>query len=192
MFDIGFSEMIVIAVIALVVLGPEKLPRVARTAGHLLGRMQRYVNDVKADINREVELDELRKLQKEMQNTANSIEQSVKGQFDSVQTEFKQIGDSTQKALSDPLGLQSGDPSATQASDPVADAFADPPPVQSPAVQLPPLTEPPMEVPVAPRVETAQLRLDLDDTLPRFNAPPPAALVSSPPPPAVAPATTKA
>ncbi len=192
MFDIGFSEMIVIAVIALVVLGPEKLPRVARTAGHLLGRMQRYVNDVKADINREVELDELRKLQKEMQNTANSIEQSVKGQFDSVQTEFKQIGDSTQKALSDPLGLQSGDPSATQASDPVADAFADPPPVQSPAVQLPPLTEPPMEVPVAPRVETAQLKLDLDDTLPRFNAPPPAALVSSPPPPAVAPATTKA
>ena len=191
MFDIGFSEMIVIAVIALVVLGPEKLPRVARTAGHLLGRMQRYVNDVKADINREVELDELRKLQKEMQNTANSIEQSVKGQFDSVQTEFKQIGDSTQKALSDPLGLQSGDPSATQASDPVADAFADPPPVQSPAVQLPPLTEPPMEVPVAPRVETAQLKLDLDDTLPRFNAPPPAALVSSPPPPAVAPATTK-
>ena len=192
MFDIGFSEMIVIAVIALVVLGPEKLPRVARTAGHLLGRMQRYVNDVKADINREVELDELRKLQKEMQNTANSIEQSVKGQFDSVQTEFKQIGDSTQKALSDPLGLQSGDPSATQASDPVADAFADPPPVQSPAVQLPPLTEPPMEVPVAPRVETAQLKLDLDDTLPRVNAPPPAALVSSPPPPAVAPATTKA
>ena len=192
MFDIGFSEMIVIAVIALVVLGPEKLPRVARTAGHLLGRMQRYVNDVKADINREVELDELRKLQKEMQNTANSIEQSVKGQFDSVQTEFKQIGDSTQKAVSDPLGLQSGDPSATQASDPVADAFADPPPVQSPAVQLPPLTEPPMEVPVAPRVETAQLKLDLDDTLPRFNAPPPAALVSSPPPPAVAPATTKA
>ena len=59
MFDIGFSEMIVIAVIALIVLGPEKLPRVARTAGHLLGRMQRYVNDVKADINREMELDEL-------------------------------------------------------------------------------------------------------------------------------------
>ena len=199
MFDIGFSEMIVIAVIALVVLGPEKLPRVARTAGHLLGRMQRYVNDVKADINREVELDELRKLQKEMQNTANSIEQSVKGQFDSVQTEFKQIGDSTQKALSDPLGLQSGDPSATQASDPVADAFADPPPVQSPAVKLPPLTEPPMEVPAAPRVETTQLELGLDDTLPRFNAPPPVALVNVPPavalvnsPPVVAPATTKA
>ena len=75
MFDIGFSEMILIAIIALVVLGPEKLPRVARTAGHLLGRMQRYVNDVKSDINREIELDELRKLQKEMEKTAQSIQE---------------------------------------------------------------------------------------------------------------------
>src|SRR5205085_9415557 len=97
MFDIGFSEMIVIAVIALIVLGPEKLPRVARTAGHLLGRMQRYVNDVKADINREIELDELRKLQKEMQSTAQSIEQTVKGRINSVESEFKQISDSTHK-----------------------------------------------------------------------------------------------
>lgn len=120
MFDIGFSEMIVIAVIALIVLGPEKLPRVARTAGHLLGRMQRYVNDVKADINREIELDELRKLQKEMQDTAQSIQQTVKGEISSVESELKQIGDSTQKALSDP----------------VADAFADPPPV-SPAPAAP-------------------------------------------------------
>ena len=84
MFDIGFSEMMVIAVIALIVLGPEKLPRVARTAGHLLGRMQRYVNDVKSDINREIELDELRKLQKEMQSTAHDIEQTVKGQISSA------------------------------------------------------------------------------------------------------------
>lgn len=168
MFDIGFSEMIVIAVIALIVLGPEKLPRVARTAGHLLGRMQRYVNDVKSDINREIELDELRKLQKEMQNTASSIEQSVKGQISSVQSEFKQIGDSTQKALSDP----------------VADAFADPPPVQSPAdtaqtsvALFEPLREPPMESVPAP---SAQLELGLEAE-PFANAPPPAQ-VSSPPP----------
>jgi sec-independent protein translocase protein TatB len=183
MFDIGFSEMIVIAVIALVVLGPEKLPRVARTAGHLLGRMQRYVNDVKADINREIELDELRKLQQEMQKTATSIEQSVKGQIDSVQSEFQQIGDSTQKALSDATSL---------VHDPIADAFADPPPVQPApasapvtAEQLPPLTEPPVE-PVTARVETAQLELGLDDTLPRPKAPPPTAvLVNSAPPTAV-------
>ena len=57
MFDVGFSEMLVIAIVALVVIGPEKLPRVARTAGAMLGRLQRYVNDVKADINREIELE---------------------------------------------------------------------------------------------------------------------------------------
>ncbi len=179
MFDIGFSEMIVIAVIALIVLGPEKLPRVARTAGHLLGRMQRYVNDVKADINREIELDELRKLQKEMQNTAQSIEQTVKGEINAVESEFKQIGDSTQKALSDP----------------VADAFADPLPVQPPAdtpqtaaVSLPP-TAPATNATSELSWSSAQLELGLD-AAPLANAPPPA-LVSVPPP-AAAPATTKA
>ncbi len=158
MFDIGFSEMMVIAVIALIVLGPEKLPRVARTAGHLLGRMQRYVNDVKSDINREIELDELRKLQKEMQSTAQSIEQTVKGEISSVESEFKQLSDSTHAALSDP----------------VADAFADPPPVQ--AASLPPLTEPPMEV-IAP-VASPQLELGLE-AAPLANAPPPAAPAAS-------------
>ena len=62
MFDIGFSELMVIGLVALIVIGPERLPRVARTLGHLAGRLQRYVADVKADINREVELDELRKM----------------------------------------------------------------------------------------------------------------------------------
>ncbi len=51
MFDIGFSEIIVIAVVALIVIGPERLPKVARTLGHMFGRLQRYVNDVKADIS---------------------------------------------------------------------------------------------------------------------------------------------
>jgi len=54
MFDIAFSEIALIAVVALVVIGPERLPRVARTLGHMFGRLQRYVNDVKADINREI------------------------------------------------------------------------------------------------------------------------------------------
>ena len=71
-----FSEMLVIAVVALIVIGPERLPKVARTLGHLFGRMQRYVNDVKADISREMELDELRKLQTTIQDAAQSIEQS--------------------------------------------------------------------------------------------------------------------
>ncbi len=77
MFDIGFSELLLIGIVALVVIGPERLPRVARTAGLLFGRMQRYVADVKADINREIHADELKKLQDEMHAAVNSIENSV-------------------------------------------------------------------------------------------------------------------
>jgi sec-independent protein translocase protein TatB len=77
MFDIGFSEIVVIGVVALIVIGPERLPKVARTLGHMFGRLQRYVNEVKADINREIELDELRKLQSQVQSAARDIEQSV-------------------------------------------------------------------------------------------------------------------
>lgn len=91
MFDIGFSELMVIAVVALIVIGPEKLPKVARTVGHLFGRMQRYVNDVKADINREMALDDLRKLQASMQETAQSLEQSVNDTVRSAETEMNRI-----------------------------------------------------------------------------------------------------
>ena len=100
MFDIGFSEIVVIAVVALIVIGPERLPKAARTAGHLFGRLQRYVNDVKADINREMELDELRKLQQQVQSAAHDIETSMTSaarDFEdtarSVENEFKQAGD---------------------------------------------------------------------------------------------------
>jgi sec-independent protein translocase protein TatB len=77
MFDVGFSEIMVIAVVALIVIGPEKLPKTARTLGHLFGRLQRYVNDVKADINREIELDELRKLQQQVQTAAKDFETTM-------------------------------------------------------------------------------------------------------------------
>ena len=77
MFDIAFSEMLIIAVVALIVLGPEKLPKVARTAGHLLGRLQRYVNDVKTDINREMQLEELKKLQAQVEESARSLARFV-------------------------------------------------------------------------------------------------------------------
>jgi len=73
-FDIGFSELVVIGLVALIVIGPERLPGVARTVGHLIGRLQRYVADVKADINREVELDEFRKMRDTVQDAASSIE----------------------------------------------------------------------------------------------------------------------
>lgn len=77
MFDIGFSELMVIAVVALIVIGPERLPKVARTAGHILGRLQRYVSDVKSDINREMQLDELKKLQQQVSSEVSSLETSV-------------------------------------------------------------------------------------------------------------------
>ncbi len=84
MFDIGFSELMVIGVVALLVIGPEKLPRVARAVGHLLGRAQRYVNDVKSDINREIQLDELKKLQAEVTESARSLEDSVRKEYETA------------------------------------------------------------------------------------------------------------
>lgn len=84
MFDIGFSELIVIGIVALVVIGPERLPKVARTIGHLLGRAQRYVNDVKADINREMQIDELKKLQSQVVESARSLEESMRQEADAV------------------------------------------------------------------------------------------------------------
>ena len=86
MFDIGFSELMVIGVVALLVIGPEKLPKVARTLGHLLGRAQRYVNDVKSDINREIQLDELKKLQSQVTDSARALEDSVRKEYESART----------------------------------------------------------------------------------------------------------
>ncbi len=90
MFDIGFSELLVIGLVALIVIGPERLPRVARTVGHLAGRLQRYVNDVKADINREMELDELRKMRDEMQQAATEMESSVRKELGETEQALNQ------------------------------------------------------------------------------------------------------
>src|SRR5215204_540578 len=91
MFDVGFSEIVVIAVVALIVIGPERLPKVARTAGILFGRMQRYVNDVKADISREMQLEELRKLQASMQDAARDFESSVTKEVNATESELQKI-----------------------------------------------------------------------------------------------------
>lgn len=90
MFDIGFSELLVIALVALVVIGPERLPRVARTAGHLLGRLQRYVGDVKSDINREMQLDELKKMQQQVEDSARDLQSSVTQEFTSLESTLNQ------------------------------------------------------------------------------------------------------
>ena len=74
MFDVAFSELVVIALVALVIIGPEKLPRVARTLGAITGRMQRYVTTFKADIEREMQMEELQKLQQEIRRNATDIQ----------------------------------------------------------------------------------------------------------------------
>ena len=90
MFDVAFSELAVIAVVALIVIGPERWPKVARTAGHLLGRLQRYVSDVKADINREMQLDELKKLQQQVTSQVNSLEASVTHEMREIENSVEQ------------------------------------------------------------------------------------------------------
>ena len=111
MFDIGFSELLLIAIVALIVIGPERLPTVARTLGHLLGRMQRYVNDVKADISREMELEELKKLQSSMEDAARSLGQSVEKGLSETESDLNQLAQSAQ---------------------PTADSFPEPSPAPAP------------------------------------------------------------
>ena len=77
MIDLGLSKLALIGVVALVVIGPEKLPKVARMAGSLFGRAQRYINEVKSEVSREIKLDELRNIQKDVQEAASGVEQSI-------------------------------------------------------------------------------------------------------------------
>ena len=118
MFDIGFSELLVIGVVALIVIGPERLPGVARTLGHLLGRMQRYVNEVKSDIQREMELDELKKLRESVEASAREIEQSVSREVSQAEEEMREI-----KALVEPAA-DSAEPAGAHTLPPVPDATA--------------------------------------------------------------------
>jgi sec-independent protein translocase protein TatB len=128
MFDIGFSELVVIGVVALIVIGPEKLPKTARTLGHLFGRLQRYVSDVKADISREMELEELRKLQTQVQNAARDIETSVSAAARDVETGVRKVEselsatavDSTPAPLPASTPTDAGPPPAASAPAPTA------------------------------------------------------------------------
>jgi sec-independent protein translocase protein TatB len=88
MLDLGLTKMALIGVVALVVLGPERLPRVARTAGALFGRAQRYINDVKAEVTREIELDELRRMKGEFEQAAQNVEKNVHENLHKHETEL--------------------------------------------------------------------------------------------------------
>ena len=120
MFDIGFSELLVIAVVALIVIGPERLPKVARTLGHLFGRMQRYVNDVKADITREMELEELRKLQSNVEDAARSFQTTVNKEISETESELNKVAQAALPVtVPDSPEMPEPAPAAQPAPDPV-------------------------------------------------------------------------
>ncbi len=81
MIDFGFDKLALIGAVALIVIGPERLPRVARTVGHLLGKAQRYVSDVKAEVSRSIELEELRKVKGQFEDAARNVEQEISNQI---------------------------------------------------------------------------------------------------------------
>ncbi|MBU3599911.1 Sec-independent protein translocase subunit TatB [Polynucleobacter sp. 30F-ANTBAC] len=97
MIDLGVSKLALIAVVALVVIGPERLPKVARMAGNLLGRAQRYMAEVKSEVNRQVELDELKK----MQEAATSAMKDVQSSVNQVESGLSDIGRNINDAVSD-------------------------------------------------------------------------------------------
>ena len=88
MIDLGVSKMALIGAVALIVIGPEKLPKVARTIGTLLGKAQRYVADVKAEVNRTMELDELKKMKDSVESAARDVEQSIQTEANSFNQEW--------------------------------------------------------------------------------------------------------
>ncbi|ERJ35645.1 Twin-arginine translocation protein TatB [Burkholderia sp. AU4i] len=96
MLDLGLSKMALIGVVALVVLGPERLPRVARTAGALFGRAQRYINDVKAEVSREIELDALRTMKTDFESAARNVETTI---HDNLREQEKELNDTWHSAV---------------------------------------------------------------------------------------------
>jgi len=90
MIDFGFDKIALIGAVALIVIGPEKLPRVARTVGTLLGKARRYVADVKAEVNRSIELEELQKIKTQFETAAHDVETSVTREFNEASSAFNQ------------------------------------------------------------------------------------------------------
>jgi len=89
MIDFGFDKIALIGAVALIVIGPEKLPRVARTVGHFIGKAQRYVADVKAEVSRSIELEELQKMKSQFEGAARDVEQTVNREMSSATSELQ-------------------------------------------------------------------------------------------------------
>jgi sec-independent protein translocase protein TatB len=114
--DFGLDKIALIGAVALIVIGPEKLPKVARTIGHLVGKAQRYVADVRAEVNRSIELDELKKMKTQFEDAARNVEQTVQQEVQSASSSFDTDWSS--------LGSPAGEAPAAGATD----ALAPPPP----------------------------------------------------------------
>ncbi|MDR7299226.1 sec-independent protein translocase protein TatB [Pelomonas aquatica] len=114
MLDFGFDKIALIGAVALIVIGPEKLPRVARTVGTLLGKAQRYVADVKAEVNRSIELEELQKMKSQFQSAVQDVEQTVRQEVDSATQALNQ----TWQDVSNDASSSSYDPDTGLASPP--------------------------------------------------------------------------
>lgn len=177
MFDVSLTELMVIGVVALIVIGPERLPKVARTVGHLLGRAQRYVNDVKSDIQREIELDELRKFKNEMEDAAQGVQQSLNDTQASLQEPVQQF-----RAELDEV--------AREASGKVAPVIVGDASVGAPSAGNVPAGDAPVEPArtIAPPGQNHSLDLEL----PAVPAPAPVPAASAPQQPAPAPRAPKA
>ena len=112
MFDIGFSEMMVCAIVALVVIGPEKLPRVARTLGHLFGRLQRYVAQVKSDIHREMDAADLGKVKTEFESAARSFQSDIESAARDTEREAKELQAALDRDIADASTAITPEPAA--------------------------------------------------------------------------------
>jgi sec-independent protein translocase protein TatB len=111
MFDIGVTKLLLVGGIALVVIGPERLPKVARMAGTLLGRAQRYVTEVKAEVNRSIELEELNRVKREFETAARDVTDSVNTGLNQASSEIDQAYaaiDGSQNPSADASGLDEG------------------------------------------------------------------------------------
>lgn len=193
MFDVSLTELMVIGVVALIVIGPERLPKVARTVGHLLGRAQRYVNDVKSDIQREIELDELRKFKSEMETAAQDVQQSLNDTHNALQEPVQQFRaelDEVAREASGKPAVTAGAEAATAPADPQAAPSADP--------LMTPQAGQPAEAArsIAPPSPNLSLDLDSPAAAPAAqpapapqSAPAPRAPAASETPPATKPAT---
>ncbi len=135
MFDVSFSELLLIGVIALIVIGPERLPKVARTLGHLVGRAQRYVSDVKADIKREMDLEQIANLKNQIDEAASTVKsslaqagQELRKPLDEAEKSLKEASSSMENLIEQAktdLDAQSGDKSADAAASADASAAKD-------------------------------------------------------------------